>query len=179
MRSLGVRLALAFLAVIVVSVGGVAVLAGRETANEFQTYVERGRVVYLERLVNGLAGYYRARATWAGVEPLLQGWLRGPLDRLAVADASGTVVADTAGRAVGESAADAGLGPGTPLIVDGQPNGTLYVTIGAAFRRPPQAISLDESEVGRLRARAPGGADEGANRGGGPRDRDGAGPGRG
>ena len=179
MRSLGVRLALAFLAVIVVSVGGVAVLVGRETANEFQSYVERGRVVYLERVGNGLAGYYRARGTWAGVEPLLQGWLRGPLDRLAVADASGTVVADTAGRAVGESASEAGLGPGTALYVDGQRTGTLYVTLSGPFRRPPQAIALDENEGGRLRSRTPAGADEAAPRGVGPRERDAPGPGRG
>src|SRR5438045_517169 len=101
MPSLGVRLALAFAAVIAVSVGGVAVLAGRETANEFQSYVERGRVLYLERVSNGLTGYYRARGDWAGVEPLLQGWLRGPLDRLTLADAQGRVIADTAGRDVG------------------------------------------------------------------------------
>ena len=43
MRSLGVRLALSFAAVILVGVGGVALLAGRETASEFRTYVERGR----------------------------------------------------------------------------------------------------------------------------------------
>jgi signal transduction histidine kinase len=181
MRSLGVRLALAFLAVIVVSVGGAAILAGRETANEFQTYVERGRVLYLERVGNGLADYYRARGTWAGVEPLLQGWLRGPLDRLAVADASGTIVADTAGRSVGETATDAGLGPGTTLLVEGQPTGALYATVsGSAFRRPPQSISLDENDRGRLRIRAPAGtADEAEPRGSGPRDRDAAGAGRG
>ncbi|HLH26024.1 MAG TPA: ATP-binding protein [Chloroflexota bacterium] len=176
MRSLGVRLALAFLAVIVVSVGGVAVLAGRETANEFQTYVERGRVVYLERVGNGLAGYYRARGTWSGVEPLLEGWLRGPLDRLAVADANGIVVADTAGRAVGESAADAGLGPGTALVVDNQQAGTLYATVsGAAFHHPPQAIALDQNEADRLRSRPPGSADAAAPRGS-PREREAEGP---
>jgi hypothetical protein len=156
MRSLSVRLALAFLAVIVVSVGGAALLAGRETANEFQTYVERGRVAYLERVGNGLVGYYRSRGTWTGVEPLLQGWLRGPLDRLAVADGNGMVVADTAGRAVGELAADAGIGPGTPLMVDGQQAGTLYVTLGGApFRRPPQATALGESDAGRARPLSP------------------------
>ncbi|HZU07590.1 MAG TPA: ATP-binding protein [Chloroflexota bacterium] len=129
MRSLGVRLALAFAAVIAVSVGGVGFLVGRETTNEFQLYVERVRGLYLERVAAGLVRYYRTRGDWAGVEALLAGWLRGPLDRLAVADASGMVVADTAGQGVGEAAASIWSEPGTPLVVDGQQVGTLYATV--------------------------------------------------
>ena len=129
MRSLGVRLALAFAAVIAVSVGGVGFLVGRETTNEFQLYVERVRGLYIERVAAGLVRYYRTRGDWTGVETLLAGWLRGPLDRLAVADASGTVVADTAGQGVGEAAATVWSEPGTPLVIDGQQVGTLYATV--------------------------------------------------
>jgi signal transduction histidine kinase len=128
-RSLGVRLALAFAAVIAVSVGGVGFLVGRETTNEFQLYVERVRGLYIERVAAGLVRYYRTRGDWTGVETLLAGWLRGPLDRLAVADASGTVVADTAGQGVGEAAATVWSEPGTPLVIDGQQVGTLYATV--------------------------------------------------
>jgi two-component system OmpR family sensor kinase/two-component system sensor histidine kinase BaeS len=155
MRSLGVRLALAFLAVIIVSVGGVALLVGRETAQEFQSYVDRGRLLYLERVANGLTHYYQVRGDWAGVEPFLQGWSRGPFERLALADASGTVIADTADRAEGRDAVEAGLGPGTPLVVNGQRIGTLYVTVaGPLMRRAQRALALEASEGGRYRMRA-------------------------
>src|SRR3712207_5687891 len=136
MRSLGVRLALAFAAVIAVGVGGVAVLVGRETTNEFRTYVERGRSLYVERMAAGLTHYYGSRGDWAGVDALLQGWLRGPVDRLAVADTGGTLVADTGSRGAGESATE--LGAGRPLLLDGRQVGTLYVGLASApFGRNP------------------------------------------
>src|SRR5581483_3373340 len=113
MRSIGLRLALSFAAVILVGVGGAAVLAGRETTSEFRTYVERGRALSVEHMAGSAAQYYRSRGNWEGVDLLLQGWLRGPIERLAIADDRGTVVADSAGRAVDESATAAGLDLGT------------------------------------------------------------------
>jgi two-component system OmpR family sensor kinase/two-component system sensor histidine kinase BaeS len=151
-RSIGLRLVLSFAAVILVGVGGVAVLAGRETASEFRNYVERGRISFVEQMATSVAQYYRRRGDWSGVDLVLQPWLRGPIARRAVADAAGTLVADTATDDEGQPAASAGLGQGTPLLVDGQPVGTLYVTVhGGPFGRGPQALAVDAGE-----ARAPG-----------------------
>ena len=67
MRSIGLRLALSFAAVILVGVGGAAVLAGRETTSEFRTYVERGRALFVEHMAGSAAQYYRGRGTWEGL----------------------------------------------------------------------------------------------------------------
>ncbi|MBX5491264.1 MAG: HAMP domain-containing histidine kinase [Chloroflexi bacterium] len=138
MRSLGMRLALAFLAVIVVSVGGVALLASRETNDAFQTYVERGRYNYLDRVVTTLQEYYRRRSDWGGIDAVLPSLVRGPQDRLVVADRTGMVVADSEDEAQGQLAATLGLGPGVDLEVDGQRVGTLYasLTMPASWRGP-------------------------------------------
>jgi signal transduction histidine kinase len=155
-RSLGVRLVLSFAAVILVGVAGVALLAGRETASEFRTYVERGRLTFVEHLANSATQYYRRHGDWDGVDLLLQGWARGPIERLTIADPSGTVVADSGESGVGENAAASGLEIGTPLQVDGRPIGTLYVIVGAPFARGPRAVAVEGGEVREIVPRAVG-----------------------
>jgi len=147
MRSIGLRLVLSFAAVILIGVGGVAVLAGRETTSEFRTYLDRGRALFVEHMAGSIGQYYRGRGGWSGVELLLQGWLRGPVERLAIADDTGTLVADTSGRDVGQSATAAGFDLGTPLLVDGERVGTLYVMLGGTPFRGPHAIAVAGTEA--------------------------------
>lgn len=150
MRSLSVRLALAFIAVIVMSVGGVAILVTRETTNEFQTYVERGRYVYVERLLNGLQDYYRRSGNWTGAQAVLGSLVRNPQDHLVVADGADVVVADTTGQAIGQPASEQDLGRGVPLAIDGQRVGTLYALLAAPanWRGPRSVIVADGGENG-------------------------------
>jgi signal transduction histidine kinase len=172
-RSLGVRLALSFAAVILVGVGGVALLAGRETASEFRTYVERGRLTFVEQLAASATQYYRRHGDWSDVDLLLQGWTRGPIERLTIADADGTVVADSGARGVGEDAAASGLELGTPLQLDDRPIGTLYILVGPSFSRGPRAVAVQGGEVRELvpptggRERRPAAEDEPASGDGG------------
>jgi signal transduction histidine kinase len=152
-RSLGVRLALAFLAVIVVSTGGVALLASRETSDAFQTYVERGRYSYLDRVLATLHEYYRRRGSWTGIDAVLPSLAR-PQDRLVLADSTGLVVADSDEETLGQAAAALGLGPGVPLVVEGQVVGTLYATLTmpASWRGPRTVVVEGGSKGPVLRA---------------------------
>src|SRR5579875_3587268 len=147
-RSLGMRLALAFLAVIVVSTGGVALLASRETSDAFQTYVERGRYGYLDRVLATLQEYYRRRGDWAGIEAVLPSLAR-PQDRLVLADPAGRVIADSEEEARGQPASALGLGPGVPLVSDGQVVGTLYAALAMPSSwRGPRTVVVEGSAKG-------------------------------
>ena len=124
--SLTAKLLLAFALVVATGVGVGAYLANRATEGEFQTYVATGGRMYTARVAGSLAGYYAPSGSWQGVGVLLQGLRRTSDDRLVLADASGLVVADTAGQWVGQSAGGVGLADPVPIVAEGRTVGQLY-----------------------------------------------------
>lgn len=141
MRSLRVKLALAFLLVVILAVGVVAVLANRATRSEFETYMRYGLAGPSTDVVAALARFYAARGGWQGVDAYLPGIV--PRGRgqgqgqgmgmgaasfaYIVADASGVVVADTETGRTGQRLSRAELARGVPITVDGHQVGTLLV----------------------------------------------------
>jgi len=152
-NSLWLKLMGAFLAVILSGVVVMFVLVNVATATQFRRFVLSGDVIQAKELAASLGDYYARRGSWEGVEALLEtglpaspggwpmgrmmGWSMeemfemmrgaGPLvDRVAVADAFGIVVADSAGLLVGQEHAEH-LESGVPIVVDGQRVGTVLV----------------------------------------------------
>lgn len=135
MRSVAVRLLLAFAAVAAVAVGTVAYAANQATQESFRTYVEMGGTMYANRIGLSLADYYNETGSWRGVEPYLASLQTGAGDRLILVDRDGTVVADTEQQTEGKRADDLSLNSGTPVTIDGTVVGVLHV-LGSAASRP-------------------------------------------
>ena len=113
MNSLFWKGMLAFLVIIVVAVGTVAVLTGRLTENAFRRYtLTRSRI--WEQMTTPLADYYEQRGSWFGLQDTLETFadrhqrMRGeregtmdgpppPMIDFRIADAQGRIVADTHG----------------------------------------------------------------------------------
>lgn len=140
MRSLTLKLVLAFLAVSLVGTLVLALLAGRTTASAFDTFVLTQEQ---EELVTRLEDYYQFNRSWEGVTRLSsgggsgmgpgagggvrQGQGRGAplLAGVALAMPDGTVVAPGGGHRIGTQVPAAELDEGIPIEVEGQVVGIL------------------------------------------------------
>ncbi len=131
------RLMAAFAVVIVVGFGIVYAIANQATANEFQYYMFRGRMVAVQDIASQLADYYRTHGSWIGAETLLRtassGGMGGMMgsggmmggSQLWLADAHGTIVAGTTSSRQGQPVTASELAGGMPIRVNDQMVGTL------------------------------------------------------
>ena len=126
LRSMRLRLVLAFVAVVAVAIGIAEVVAERTATREFDAYVGRVDAVYIETLTQNLGDYYAANGSWQGVESVFEALPQVP-GRLQLQDNSGAVVGDTSpGRGPGGPGGPSNSGGGpnaTPSAVPGGPNG--------------------------------------------------------
>ena len=139
MRSLALKLTLAFLLVSLAGIALVAFFTGRATETEFGHFVMAQNQ---SDLAGRLADYYRARGSWRGVEVILPGGAPGVGNGamhgmmmgggFALADAGGTVVAPAGRHLPGQRLSPAELAQGLPIEVEGQRIGTLLPS-GSAF----------------------------------------------
>ena len=107
LRSMRLRLVLAFVAAdVAVAIGIAEVVAERTATRQFDAYVGRVDAVYIETLTQNLGDYYAANGSWQGVESVFEALPQVP-GHLQLQDNSGAVVGDTSpGRGPG--------GPGGP-----------------------------------------------------------------
>ena len=130
------KLLLAFLTVVLVGVVVVSLVANQAAAREVQGFMLGYGMTTESGLAQRLAGYYRGRGSWEGVESILDtgghGMGMGSMmsQRLIVADAQNQVVADTAGLRVGQTLAAAELASGISIEVDGARAGILIAEGG-------------------------------------------------
>ncbi len=118
LRSMRVRLMLAFVAVVAVAVGIAEVAAERMATREFDSYVSRVDAAYLETLAQNLGDYYAENGSWQNVEPVFLTLPQAP-GHLQLQDSSGGIVADTSpGRGPGGG----GGGGGSPAGPVGGPS---------------------------------------------------------
>lgn len=133
-RSLFGKGMLAFLVVILVAVGTVAVLTGRVTENAFRRYALTRSGMW-DDVTARLAAYYQAHGSWEGIQEALSGLReRGPRARgrdvgpagmppmmldFRIVNATGRVVADTRGLP-GGAIPQRDLEDGIPIEVDGE-----------------------------------------------------------
>ena len=132
------KLMAAFALVVLVSVGGVTLIARQTTANEFRQYMFGG--AGSDQIAAQLADYYAQNGTWSGVQALVgesgmtggRGMMRGGMGagrRVIIADAQGNIVADSTGAASGQLPSSQ-LAGGVPITVKGQRVGTLLASGG-------------------------------------------------
>ncbi len=169
MRSLTLKLTLAFLAVSLAATGLLALLAGRTTASAFDTYiVDQAQV----NLAEELAGYYAQRGSWAGVEEEVlsgapgagmrrggqgRGAMRGPmLAGVALADGGGQIIVPGAGFSRNVQVSPEQMAEGVPVEVNGEVVGTVLGRAPARGLTPVESAFLER--VNRALSIAAGGA---------------------
>ena len=102
--SLRFRLLVALLAVVGV-VGGITVILGmRVTNREFTQYEERRCKTRHQRFAQPLTAHYNQRQSWAGVQALVEQIAQIAGERLILVNARQKIVADSAGKLVGQAA---------------------------------------------------------------------------
>ncbi len=150
------RLVLYFTLIVLVSVGSMVIIARYSTAREVRAYMFRGGMVGVEELVSTLEDYYLRNQSWQGAESLLSspgfghgrrlgsqgnatpgqmgmGAMMG--QRLRLADASGRIIADTAGQNTNSPLNSVELEAAVPLQAGDEIVGYLIAEGGAAFDR--------------------------------------------
>ncbi|MFH2039556.1 MAG: histidine kinase dimerization/phospho-acceptor domain-containing protein, partial [Chloroflexota bacterium] len=132
MRSVTLKLIISFLVVSLASVSLIAILARRNTQQEFSNFVFNRNS---SEMVSVLSGYYSVQETWEGVTPLIfinnynptvyPGGRRPP--SFTLADANGKILVEGPGYHLGETVPKAELTLGQPINVNGVLVGTLLV----------------------------------------------------
>lgn len=148
MRSLTVKLILAFLAVSLTSILLVAALAGRTTADEFGAFSlhQADRMLAVR-----LAAYYEARGSWEGIGEAWaavaqrQGMMHGRA--LVLADEAGRVIVPGQNYRRGETIPPGPLARALPVEVDGRVVGHLLSPAAGHMGRAAVAAAVaDESD---------------------------------
>jgi signal transduction histidine kinase len=133
MRSLTLKLTLAFLLVGLIGAVLVAVFVGVRTQREFDQFIaDRDQ----RDLVDQLAEYYQQAGTWQGIDAIAvsfptrfgRSYMRAPV---ALVDAEQTVVLGTRRYQVGQQLSRAELRQALPVEVDGQVVGSVLVDMPA------------------------------------------------
>ena len=148
MRSLTIKLIIAFLVVSLVGTLLLALVMGRTTTSEFGSFIVAQEQ---EELARVMSDYYRQQGSWEGVTALLQGSQLGmgpPVgmgppagaggqgrgqgrNRITLVDASGTAIIAGTGYEVGEQVPASVIQRGAPIEVDGEVVGTVIQMRGA------------------------------------------------
>jgi signal transduction histidine kinase len=148
---------LAFLLVIVVTIGGASSFIAWNTWHQVQQYEERTQAIRTQRATYLLSRYYVANHfSWNGIQPLAEQMGMMEEERVILTDANGVVVADSQRDLVGKEyrAANQGIplylpvisiSPDSPpsIVPDQSPNpanmfGTVYISTPAS----PNALTI-------------------------------------
>lgn len=144
MRSIAVKLTLAFLGVSLLGVAIIAILAGRFTADVFWDFVDTETQ---QSLIAELQDYYRDHNGWGGIGAMRIGergfpqrWMRR---KFVVLDEKGEPVAPLGGQFPPPALSQSEILAGKPIEVDGQIVGTLIPIGPLAGIAAPRAAFLD------------------------------------
>jgi signal transduction histidine kinase len=149
MRSLRVKLTLAFLLVGVIGASLVAVLVGIRTRSEFSRFLSEHDQA---ALVTALSNYYAAHASWDGVGDMLA--RTPPLDfyshRSVLVDANGRIVLGNPSYPTGQVAPRDVVDTGTPIQFDGRTVGVLVVSASGVQSNAPGSPPPDVGFLDRV-----------------------------
>lgn len=154
MRSLGIKLILAFLAVGLAGVGVIALLVGRATETEFRQFVFNQ---YQDSIVELLGDYYNTHNGWDGVEDLFPFTGRMPFQRrgpnpmpgggIVLTDGKGIVLLAGSGFEVGEKIPQDALNAGAPIKMDKTTVGWIITARDKFPENPAEAAFLDRIQT--------------------------------
>ncbi|HEX2987496.1 MAG TPA: HAMP domain-containing protein, partial [Chloroflexota bacterium] len=133
-RSIRLRLLLAFMLVLGVALSGMSVLTSRSTATEFHGFMENRSANNFRRVMEGIVRYYGDNQGWTGIQGFVERTSQLTGDHIMVADNSGSIVADSDSAMVGQPANQPA---GVPVIVAGTQVGTAYVNPGQSTPQLP------------------------------------------
>jgi len=148
MRSIVVKLLLAFLVISLVSVGSIALSARWMTEREFRSYTfDQNR----SNIISALVDYYSANGNWSGVENALLVSAEPPPPRgvegnnrfFTLTDASYHVVLAGPGDQVGDLLSRSEIESGLPIQVDGNTAGFLVTRQPTIRANPAETAFLD------------------------------------
>jgi len=128
-NSLRFRLLVALILVVVVAVGGIALISTRVTTRTFQDYEHHRGMMRDRRFEGFLAMYYVRRGDWAGVQSEVEriGQITG--ERVLLANGEGWIVADSEGELIEQHIGQDWGAPSALIVQNGVPVGALYVGI--------------------------------------------------
>lgn len=89
------RLLVAFMLVIMVTVGTVYLFVSRSIAGEIERYESLRRTIHMLETQDLLSAHYRARESWEGVDPVVGNRSRDAGTRIVLTDALWVVIADS------------------------------------------------------------------------------------
>lgn len=127
LRSLRVRLLLATILVVLISVGVTAFVATRRTEGEFQRYVERRPPVDERRLGYVIARYYDENDGWRGIDAEIARLAQLTGQRVVLADANSQVIADSDNKLAGKPVGPRWAPPRAVISDEGQLLAAVYL----------------------------------------------------
>jgi signal transduction histidine kinase len=153
MRSLTLKLTLAFLFVGLVGALLVAAFVGLRTQREFDQFISER---YQQDLVDELASYYQENGSWQGLSAISlrlsdgrgrPSYMRAPV---ALVDSSQTVVLGSRNYAVGSQISQSDLRGSLPIEVDGEKVGAVILDLPADMESPQDRFSPENAFLARV-----------------------------
>jgi signal transduction histidine kinase len=122
-HNLQFRLMLAFILVIIVTVGTASFFVSRSTWDEVRRYEEYVDSVHAARIQFIVSRYFFANRSWSGIQPVVEQLGTMEEKRIVLTDTAGTVVADSQKDLVGKtySSNSDGIPLYLPVIISTQP----------------------------------------------------------
>lgn len=148
MRSITVKLLLAFLGISLLSVVLIILLARWSTEREFRSFLFTQNQ---DSMLSTLANYYRAHGTWDGVEQALQNPGAPPPPRgfeggrwfFTLVDGTNKIVLAGPGDHVGDMLPQSDISHGLPIKVDGKTVGVMVIRQPTIHVNPAETTFLD------------------------------------
>ena len=108
-HSLRFRLIIAFISVVLVTIGAISIFVTQRTLAEIRRFEEHREQIFASRMELVLFGYYHQNGSWEGIQPFVEqmGSLYG--QQIILTDQDGVVVGDSEGDLLGEQ-----YQPGSP-----------------------------------------------------------------
>lgn len=145
---LGVKLMLAFLLIVAVTITTATLYSTAAISHSFQSYMQHSFSLRTEIVAASIVDYYKING-WQGMQDYMQGSVRGRgpgmgmgfmmnnrrlgmgMDRYLIADETGMVIADTYSNDRGKILGTEQLTKGQPLIAEGRTIGTMISYSGS------------------------------------------------
>lgn len=129
------KLAGAFIAIIIIGVIVVYILLQGTMVATFQEYSNQTSIIHAQGMAPFYSYYFEQNDNWQGVEKLLTAMnsAHGPLgEHLVLADRTGKVLGPSDSEYVGQVLASSLLNRGAPIMLEGQRVGTLFASLGVS-----------------------------------------------